>query len=338
MLTVRDLATMPGLELSVAAGADGLANEVSWLHVSELADPTEFLEGGEFLLTTGLGVGEEATTQRAYVRRLAEHGLSGLGFGIGFGFPAVPAPLVEEADKLSFPTIAVPYELPFVAITKAAFSHLAGEQLEQLTRALAVHERLADAVIQGRGLQALLAVVCNHLDCSLALVDESGRVVSERHGRRRISFEDALELPVVAGGEVATLRAAREGGRSRSTTSSSSTTARPRWPSSSPAGAPSARPSCASRATCWRTSKASGSTTARRAGAWRPSDSSRPRATQPSSPRRGTGRAASRCAARSPRSSTGGTCATSRRRGATARRSSSRRPARRRSSGSPRRS
>jgi len=202
---------MPGLGLRLAAGADGLDNEVSWLHVSELADPTQFLEGGEFLLTTGLGVGELASTQRAYVRRLAGHGLAGLGFGTGFGFADVPEPLVEEADKLAFPVVAVPYEVPFVAITKAAFAHLANEQLEQLTRSLEVHERLADAVIKGRGLQALLAVVCNHLDCSLALVDEHGRVVSERHGRRRASFEEALELPVVAGGEVATLKAAREG-------------------------------------------------------------------------------------------------------------------------------
>ena len=129
------------------------------------------------------------------MRRLAKHGLAGLGFGIGFGFPDVPAPMVVEADKLSFPTIAVPYELPFVAITKAAFSHLANEQLEQLTRALAVHERLADAVIRGRGLQALLAVVCNHLDCSLALVDESGRVVSERHGRRRVVLRGCARAP-----------------------------------------------------------------------------------------------------------------------------------------------
>jgi len=42
---------MAGLELTVAAGEDGLGKEVSWLHVSELVDPTEFLEGGEFLLT-----------------------------------------------------------------------------------------------------------------------------------------------------------------------------------------------------------------------------------------------------------------------------------------------
>jgi purine catabolism regulator len=209
LLTVQDIADLPELDLAVAAGSDGLGNEVSWLHVSELADPTQFLEGGEFLLTTGLGVGELATTQRAYVRRLARHGLAGLGFGVGFGFAEVPVPIVEEANKLAFPVLTVPYKVPFVAISKAAVTHLASEQLEQLTRALEVHERLADAVLQGRGLQALLAIVCNHLNCSLALVDERGRVVAERHARRRLSFENAVELPVVAGRELATLKAAR---------------------------------------------------------------------------------------------------------------------------------
>jgi PucR family transcriptional regulator, purine catabolism regulatory protein len=211
MLTVADIAELPRLDLTVAAAANGLANEVSWLHVSELADPTPFLEGGELLLTTGLGVGELATTQRAYVRRLAKHGLSGLAFGVGFGFADVPAPLVDEAEKLGFPVLAVPYAVPFIAITKAAFAKLASEELERQTRALEVHERLAETVLEGRGLQALLAVVCNHLDCSIALVDGNGRVVAERHAGRRLPFDGALELPVVARGEPATLRAVRAG-------------------------------------------------------------------------------------------------------------------------------
>jgi purine catabolism regulator len=212
VLTVQDIVDLPALGLAVVAGSEGLPNEISWLHVSELADPTQFLEGGEFLLTTGLGVGELATTQRAYVRRLAGHGLAGLGFGVGFGFAEVPAPIAEEANKLAFPIVSVPYEVPFVAITKAAVTRLASEQLEQVTRALAVHERLADAVLEGRGLQALLAVVCNHLACSLALVDERDRVVAERHAGRRLGFDGALELPVVAGRERAILRAARADG------------------------------------------------------------------------------------------------------------------------------
>jgi PucR family transcriptional regulator, purine catabolism regulatory protein len=212
MLTVRDIAAMPGLGLDVVAGSDGLDNAVSWLHVSELEDPTEFLEGGEFLLTTGLGVGELASTQRSYVGRLAEHRLAGLGFGLGFGFAETPAALVEEADGLGFPVVSVPYEVPFVAITKAAVSYLANEQLAQLERALAVHERLADAVLEGRGVEALLAIVCNHLNCSLALVDDDGRLVGERHAQRRVAFDRAVELPVVGLEEKATLRAARSNG------------------------------------------------------------------------------------------------------------------------------
>ena len=210
MLTVQDIAATPGLSLAVAAGAEGLANRVSWLHVSELPDPTPFLEGGEFLLTTGLGVGELASTQRAYLRRLADKGLAGLGFGVGFGFPAVPPALIDEGNRLGFPVVSVPYEVPFVAITKAAVARLASRQLAELTRALEVHERLAETVLNGRGLDALLAIVSNHLRCSLALVDEAGRVVSERHARSAITFDGALELPVLGhAGEVATLRAAR---------------------------------------------------------------------------------------------------------------------------------
>jgi purine catabolism regulator len=210
MLTVHELISMPDLRLTVAAGADGLANRIRWIHTSELADPTPFLEGGEFLLTTGLGCGEKDSEQRAYVRRLAAHRLAGLGFSVGFGFSDVPAAIVAEGDKRRFPVVSVPYEVPFVAITKAVFAHIANEQLEQVTEALEVHERLADAVLEGRGLQTLLAIVCNHLDCSLALVDERGRVVSERHARRRLSFDGALELPVVAHEAIATLKAARE--------------------------------------------------------------------------------------------------------------------------------
>ena len=207
VLTVRDVAEFEGLGLTVAAGADGLANEVTWLHVSELDDPTPFLEGGELLLTTGLGVGELATTQRAYLRRLSKHGLAGLGFGLGFGFSEIPPALVEEANTLGFPVVGVPYEVPFVAITKAAGARLANEQLERLTRALEVNERLAEAVLEGRGVQALLSVVSSHLGCSLALLDERARVArGAAHRRSRV---------VRGGARAAAGRRCRPQGRAR---------------------------------------------------------------------------------------------------------------------------
>jgi PucR family transcriptional regulator, purine catabolism regulatory protein len=209
MLTVREIADLPGLGLELTAGSDGSGNPIRWVHVSELPDPTPWLEGGELLITTGLGVGELSRPQREYVRRLAEHGLAGLAFGVGFGWAEPPAALEDEAEQLGFPLITVPYDVPFIALTKAISARLANEQLARVEGALEVHERLAHAVLEGRGAPALLAIVGEHVGCSLALVDEAGRVVGERQAARLDACEHVLDLSVVADGETWSLRAGK---------------------------------------------------------------------------------------------------------------------------------
>jgi PucR family transcriptional regulator, purine catabolism regulatory protein len=211
MLTVRDIADLPGLGLELSAGADGADTAIHWVHVSELQDPTQWLEGGELLITTGLGLGSGPRAQRDYVRRLAEHGLAGLAFGVGFGWAEAPKALADEADRLGFPVLTVPYEVPFIALTKAISAQLANEQLARLERALEVHERLAEAVLEQRGAPALLAILGDHAGCALLLVDEAGRVVGERNGARLAACEQVLDLPVVADGERLTLRAGKNG-------------------------------------------------------------------------------------------------------------------------------
>jgi PucR family transcriptional regulator, purine catabolism regulatory protein len=213
MLTVRDIASLPSLGLELVAGTAGADNPIRWVHVSELPDPTPWLEGGELLITTGLGLGDEAGSQRDYVGRLADHGLAGLAFGVGFGWRELPEPLAAKAEELGFPVVTVPYEVPFIALTKAISSQLANAQLARLERALEVHERLARAVLESRGAAALLAILGDHVGCALALVDESGRVVGERHGSRLGACEHVLELPVVADGETWCLRAGKPRGQ-----------------------------------------------------------------------------------------------------------------------------
>src|SRR4051794_23608145 len=108
MLPLRDL--LRELELEIVAGEGGLDRAVRWVHISELEDPTPWLSGGELLLTTGLQLGEPAQ-QRAYVVRLVQHGLAGLGFGVGFSHARVPTALAAAAAEHDFPVFEVPYEL-----------------------------------------------------------------------------------------------------------------------------------------------------------------------------------------------------------------------------------
>src|ERR1700752_2429512 len=99
MLTVREL--LRDLDVGVLAGEANLDAPVRWVHISELADPTPWLSGGELLLTTALPVASPAE-QQAYIAKLADHGLAGLGFGVGFTHERVPDALIEAAAERDF--------------------------------------------------------------------------------------------------------------------------------------------------------------------------------------------------------------------------------------------
>ena len=58
--TVRTVLDIPALALVLRAGGDGASTRpVRWVAVSELEDPTPYLDGGELLLTTGLRLGDD---------------------------------------------------------------------------------------------------------------------------------------------------------------------------------------------------------------------------------------------------------------------------------------
>src|SRR5829696_10457822 len=96
MLALRDL--IRDLDIRLVAGEAGLERPIRWVHISELADPTPWLSGGELLLTTGMNL-SDAETQRALVERLAANDLAGLGLGVGFAHAEAPPALREAATE-----------------------------------------------------------------------------------------------------------------------------------------------------------------------------------------------------------------------------------------------
>ena len=155
-LRIEAILGSPGLALQLVGGRAGKDNLVRWAHVSELEDPTPWLKGGELLLTTGMGVGRSTAKQRAYLERLVEADLAGLGFGTGFSFSKVPKALRDAADRLRFPVFEVPYAVPFIAITEAVFSRVSGEQVEMLQRSIEAQTALTRAVIDGEGVEGVV--------------------------------------------------------------------------------------------------------------------------------------------------------------------------------------
>jgi DNA-binding PucR family transcriptional regulator len=177
-LTVRDLLKTTGLPLKAVAGQKGLDHAIRWVHVSELDDPTPWLKGGELLLCTGMGIGTTPARQRAYVTRLVETGLAGLGFGLGFSHQRVPKGLLDAAEAADFPVFEVPYVLPFIAITEAVFTRLVAEQYDLLSRSLEAEHTLTRAVLEGQGPDGVVSSLTAVVGGWAILLDPHGVVVS----------------------------------------------------------------------------------------------------------------------------------------------------------------
>ncbi len=171
MLTLRTL--LEEMDLALATGDESADAPVRWVHITELPDPTPWLSGGELILTTGLQL-TSAERQRQFVRRLADHQLSGLGFGVGFEHDELPPALVDEAAKHGFPVFEVPYDLPFIAVTEKAFARLVNEQYEVLQRGIAIHKRLERLVIEERGLDELVRALAAALGGTVTVIDAHG--------------------------------------------------------------------------------------------------------------------------------------------------------------------
>ena len=76
------------------------ATPLSGVHISELTDPTPYLEGGELLLTTGIPItGAPLEVVDAYVKRLVDKKIVALGLGLGEGVDEVSPALLEACER-----------------------------------------------------------------------------------------------------------------------------------------------------------------------------------------------------------------------------------------------
>ncbi|MEW2403254.1 PucR family transcriptional regulator [Streptomyces sp. NPDC046862] len=194
--TLASLVHHSALKLTVRAGADRLDVPVRWAHVSELADPVPYMEGGELLLITALKLdAEDPEAMRRYVKRLVEAGVVGLGFAVGMNYEEVPEALVDAAESEGLPLLEVPRRTPFLAISKAVSAAIAADQYRAVTAGFAAQRELTKQALNDAP-EGLLAVLAAQVDGWAALYDASGAMVAtapEWAGRRAARLTAEVE-------------------------------------------------------------------------------------------------------------------------------------------------
>jgi len=163
----------------VIAGSGGLGARVRWVHVLELADAAHLLQGGEFVLTTGIALPSEPSLLARYALDLAAAQVSALAVELGRRYTgALPAALVRAAADSGLTLIAFEREVPFVEITEAVHARIIDAQLEELRVSERLHEVFTELSVAGATADEIVRQAASLAGRPVILADLSHRVLA----------------------------------------------------------------------------------------------------------------------------------------------------------------
>ncbi|MDR1825543.1 MAG: PucR family transcriptional regulator [Bifidobacteriaceae bacterium] len=173
MVALRDVLASSRLGLRLMTASDQQDRPIRWAHVSELKDPTPWLEGGELLLTTGLGLNLDEEGWQQYCARLVALPVAALGISTGKGMPhpGVPFALIEAAEALHLPLIDVPAATPLQSVVKVVADALNAEANGPLRSTIDLHTSLSQAAASSDGLRKVIERLHEHAQVEAIVLD-----------------------------------------------------------------------------------------------------------------------------------------------------------------------
>jgi purine catabolism regulator len=140
---VRTVLELPLIRtaLPTVIGGEGLLDrEVRWVHVSEQRDMTDLLQGGELVLTTGIGLENAPDRAAEYLQALEAAGAVALMLELDPQRSRTAEAIKAAAGSVRMPIITLSRRVRFVEITEIIHRMIIGEQLAKVEWAKSVHE------------------------------------------------------------------------------------------------------------------------------------------------------------------------------------------------------
>lgn len=181
MVTLSQLLALPDLGLRLVQSGPG-DPELSWVSTTELLDLSEYLEGGEVILTTGLSLSVDAPHWRDFVAVLSRARVAAIGFGIGINHERIPPPLINAASTYRVALFEVPLPVPFIAVSKAIAELLRADELRAARGALRTQQRLLDRSRGNKDPAEVLANIAQVTGRQLALLASDHTVLASTAG------------------------------------------------------------------------------------------------------------------------------------------------------------
>ena len=105
------------MDVTLIAGKGGLHNLVTWVHMVETTEASDFLDGGEIAFTTGLGLASNADLLDL-ISVMYSKGVSGVILNIGPFIESIPQEIIDFCNEHDFPLFVIPWKIHLAEVMR----------------------------------------------------------------------------------------------------------------------------------------------------------------------------------------------------------------------------
>ena len=176
-MTISDFLNLPNFsDLNLLAGEQGLDRELTNVTVVDTPDGTNWLNGGEFVITTAYMLHEEQDLLN-FLQILHEKQAAGVGIKENRYITTIPGSALKLADELNLPLISVPEAYPFVDIINPVLTQIISQQSLLLTQASMIHKEFLGLAINNNSVPEILRTLSNITRIPCAFMDTRFREI-----------------------------------------------------------------------------------------------------------------------------------------------------------------
>ncbi|PLR78695.1 PucR family transcriptional regulator [Bacillus sp. V3-13] len=167
-LKVEDILSRKHFEKAIViAGQEGIHRIVKWVHVVEVTNIRNLLNGHELILSTGIAWQEDENLFISMLKQLLENNAAGLCVEIGTYITELPREVIDIANQHQFPIIIFQQEVPFVEITHDIHSVLINQQYRMISDLENYSQSLNKRLLTMETYEDILQIIFSALDVQI---------------------------------------------------------------------------------------------------------------------------------------------------------------------------
>lgn len=176
-LTVNDIMSSPYFQKAeVVAGRKGLKSQIRWVHIMEVTEIGQLLNGNELILSTGVGWRENGKVSLSFLQQLIDKEAAGICIELGTYISAIPQEMIQLANKHDFPIIVFHEEVRFIDITQKLNGTFMENQYKAMQKLESIANQFNRLLLSADGFKRILRLLHQSLNVQVAYVSVENEV------------------------------------------------------------------------------------------------------------------------------------------------------------------